>query len=220
MVVVLKKIEDAALLHQERDKIESSLAILDDVLALGVGGLSAVLKVLEAVILEDFLDDFGDCFLLKNLTIGGTSEKPGPGNDFGMVVAKTIIAGGGGKTADETVPVTLFIGRELNGKSHLLADNVFESNGMVFGNEFGGEMEEPRDALATEKAHEEQGVFAERCVELNEPIFLSEHCHGTLPSNQASRLPEPSFPVPSKKRRASQEKSATRECIPRTSAAR
>ncbi len=52
VLIVLKEIENAIFLHQASDKIVGSLAVLDNVFALGVTALSAVLKILEAVVLE------------------------------------------------------------------------------------------------------------------------------------------------------------------------
>src|SRR5229473_6371622 len=130
---MLKEIEDAVLLHQARDKIESGLAILDNIFALGVAALGEVLKILEAVILKHFLDDLGDSFLLENLTVGGAGEKPEPRNDFGTVIAEAIVAAHAGKAADVTIPVTLVFAGMVDLERHLFTDNVFERDGMVFG---------------------------------------------------------------------------------------
>src|SRR6266566_877555 len=109
ILIVLKEIEDAALFHQARDKVEGSLAILDDVFALRVTALGAVLKILKAVVLEHFFYDLGDGFLLENLAISGARQEPEPRNDFGVVVGKTAVATYESKTAHETVPITMFM---------------------------------------------------------------------------------------------------------------
>src|ERR1700687_432894 len=133
ILIMLKEIEDAVLLHQARDKVESGLPVLHDVFALWVGALGTVLEVLKAVILEDFLDDFGNCLLLENLAIGSAGEKPEPRDDFRLVVAKAIVAAGRCETAYKAIPMALVIANLLNGESYLLTDNVFKRDGMIFG---------------------------------------------------------------------------------------
>src|SRR6266568_34075 len=133
VLVVLKEIEDAVLFHQARDKVEGSLAILDDVFALGVGALRTVLEVLKAVVLEDFLDDLGDSFLLENLAISGARQEPEPRNDFRAVVTKSIVAAHTGKAAYVTIPETLVVAGQVKGDFYLLANNGLESDGMVLG---------------------------------------------------------------------------------------
>src|SRR6266568_757655 len=133
VLVVLKEIEDAVLSHQARDKVEGSLAILDDVFALGVAALGAVLEILEAVVLENFLDDLGDSFLLENLAISGARQEPEPRNDFRAVVTKSIVAAHTGKAAYVTIPETLVVAGQVKGDFYLLANNVLESDGMILG---------------------------------------------------------------------------------------
>src|SRR3989442_1246423 len=132
VLIVLKEIEDAVLLHQARDKVEGSLAILDDVFALGVGALGTVLEVLKAVVLEDFLDDLGDSFLLENLAISGARQEPEPRNNFRAVVTKSIVAAHARETAHKAIPMPLVIAGVVDLERHLFTDNVFKVNGMVF----------------------------------------------------------------------------------------
>src|SRR6266851_4016772 len=169
---MLKEIEDAVLLHQARDKIESGLAILDNIFALGVATLGEVLKILEAVILEDFLNDFGDGFLLENLAIGGAGKEPEPGNNLSVVVAETVVATNTGKAAYKAIPMTLVIHGMVNGDGHLLADNVLERNRMVFGEKLGGEMKWLGDPLVAAKILKQEDVLAERRINCNQSFFL------------------------------------------------
>src|SRR4029077_3203370 len=100
-LIVLEEIEDAVFLHQARDKVEGGLAILNDVFTLRVTALGAVLEILEAVVLKNFLDDFGNGFLLEGLAVGGAREEPEPGNNFSAIVAETIVAANASETAHE-----------------------------------------------------------------------------------------------------------------------
>src|SRR6266581_5989765 len=136
VLVVLKEIEDAVLFHQARDKVEGSLAILDDVFALGVGALGTVLEVLEAVVLKNLLDDLGDRFLLENLAIGGAREEPKPGHDFGAVVTEAIVTANASKAAYKAIPVPLVIARMLDRDCHLLANDILEGDGVNLGQKF------------------------------------------------------------------------------------
>src|SRR6266699_635052 len=137
VLVVLKEIEDAVLFHEARDKVEGSLAILDDVFALGVAALGAVLEILEAVVLENFLDDLGDSFLLENLAISGARQEPEPRNNFRAVVTKSIVAAHARETAHKAIPMPLVIAGVVDLERHLFTDNVFKGNGVVFREEIG-----------------------------------------------------------------------------------
>jgi len=148
---MLKEIEDAVLLHQARDKIESGLAILDNIFALGVAALGEVLKVLEAVILKHFLDDLGDGLLLKNLAIGGACEEPEPRDDFCLIVAKAVIPTGATETAYEAIPMTLIIAGMLDLEGYLLADDIFEGNRVVFGEQLRCHVKEFGNTLSGDK---------------------------------------------------------------------
>src|SRR6266567_7364891 len=151
VLVVLKEIEDAVLFHQARDKVEGSLAILDDVFALGVGALGTVLEVLEAVVLKNLLDDLGDSFLLENLAIGGAREEPEPRNNFCLIVAKAVIPTGATKTAYEAIPMTLIIAGMLDLEGYLLADDIFEGNRVVFGEQLRCHVKEFGNTLSGDK---------------------------------------------------------------------
>ena len=142
VLVVLEEIEDAALLHQARDKIECSFAILNNVFPLRVAALRAILKILKAMILKDFLDDFGDGLLLKNLAIGCAREEPEPGNNFSTIMAKAVVATYTSKAADKTVPMTLAIPSMVHRDGHLLADDVLVDYGVIFRQKFDGKTEE------------------------------------------------------------------------------
>jgi len=132
-LVVLKEIEDAILLHQTGNKVESGLAILDDVFALRVTGLGAVLKILKAVVLKNFLNDVGDRFLLENLAIGGAREEPEPGDDFSAVIAEAVVAAYASKTGDKTIPMALVVTRVMKTKGHLFSHNILVPNGVLLG---------------------------------------------------------------------------------------
>jgi hypothetical protein len=84
------------------------------------------------MILEDFFHDFGHGFLLKNLAVGGAREKPEPRNNLGVIVAEAVVTPGASETANETIPVTHVIASLVKRDSHLLANNIFLSYGMVF----------------------------------------------------------------------------------------
>src|SRR6267154_429615 len=114
VLIVLKEIENAIFLHQASDKIVGSLAVLDDVFALGVTALSAVLKILEAVVLEDFFDDFGNSLILKNLAIGGTRQEPQPRNDFRTLTSEPIVTAQTGEPAHVSIPGSLVVARIVN----------------------------------------------------------------------------------------------------------
>src|SRR5713101_276717 len=135
VLIVLEEIEDAVLFHQARDKVEGGLAILDNVFALGIAALGAVLKILKAVVLKNFFHDFGNSLLLKNLAIGGTGEEPEPGDNFGVVITEAIVTAHASEAADKAIPIPLVITGMVDLESHLLADNVLERDGMVFGEE-------------------------------------------------------------------------------------
>jgi len=169
---MLKEIEDAVLLHQARDKIESGLAILDNIFALGVAALGEVLKILEAVILKHFLDDLGDGFLLENLAIGGAGEEPEPRNDFGTVIAEAIVAAHASETADEAIPMALVIPGVMDLESDLLSDDVFEGDRVIFREQIGGEMKELRYAFVTAEAKQQKSVLAQRGLDGDETLLL------------------------------------------------
>src|SRR6266436_2808786 len=141
VLIVLKEIEDAVLFHQTRHKIKSGLAVLDDVFALGVTALGAILKILEAVVLKDFLDDFGNGFLLENLAISGAREEPKPRNNLCPVMGKAVVASNAGEAAYKTIPVPHVIVCMVDLQGHLLADNVLEGNGMILRKKVECEME-------------------------------------------------------------------------------
>src|SRR5216684_2308086 len=109
VLIVLKEIEDAVFLHQAGDKVEGGLAILNDVFTLGVAALGAVLKILEAVVLKNFFDDFGNRFLLEDLAVGSACEEPDPRNNFSSVIAETIVAAHASETAHKAIPMPLVI---------------------------------------------------------------------------------------------------------------
>src|SRR5208283_1589816 len=161
-LVMLEEIEDSVFLHEAGNKIEGRLTVLDDIFSLGVGGLGAVLKILKTMILENFLDDFWNGFLLKDLAIGGASEKPKPGNDFGLVVAEAVVAANGGEAADKAIPETLVGAGQVYREGHLFADDVLERDGVVFGKEFHGKMEQFRDGFMAAEIVQQQDVAAQR----------------------------------------------------------
>src|SRR5712691_1271256 len=70
----------------------------------------------------------------------------------------------------------LVIARMVDLKSHLLTDNVFEGDRVVFGEQIGREMEWLRDCLMPAKALKKESIFAERRQQRNESVLLSV-CH-------------------------------------------
>src|SRR5712692_7180098 len=146
VLIVLKEIADAVFLHQAGDKVEGGLAILNDVFTLGVAALGAVLKIPEAVVLKNFFDDFGNRFFQEDLAVGSACEEPDPRNNFSSVVAETIVAAHASETAHKAIPMPLVIAVVLHLQGHLLANNVLEGNGVVFGKKICREMKELRHA--------------------------------------------------------------------------
>src|SRR6266571_1264179 len=172
VLIVLKEIEDAVLFHQPREKVECSLAVLDDVFTLGVAGLGAVLEILKTVVLENFLNDLGDGLLLKNLAIRGAREEPKPGDNFSTVIAEAIVAAHAGKAVNKAIPMPLFITGVVDLEGHLLADNVLEGNGMIFRKQIRGKMKKLRHAFVTAEALQKKSVLAERGKDGHEALLL------------------------------------------------
>jgi hypothetical protein len=145
---------------------------LDDVFALRVTALSAILKILEAMVLKNFFDDFGDRFLLENLAIGGAREEPEPRNNFSTVMGKAVVATYGSEAAYKAIPMTKVIAGVVDLEGHLLADNVLEGNGMIFGKEIGGEMKELRHTFVAAEAKKKERVLAKRGLDSDETFLL------------------------------------------------
>jgi hypothetical protein len=171
-LVVLEEIENPVLLHEARDEIEGGLAVLHDILALHVGGLGFVLKIVKAEVVEDLLQNVGNGFLLEDFTVGGACEKPGPGNDFSTVVAEALVAADEGKAADKTVPVALAVVRHTHADGDALADDVLRDDGVIFGEQVRAEMEKAGHGFAAAETLEEQNVLAEGRVDADEAIVL------------------------------------------------
>jgi hypothetical protein len=172
VLIVLEEIKDAVFLHQARDKIEGGLSILNYVFTLWVAALGAVLEILEAMVLKNFLDDFGNGFLLEDLAVGSAREEPGPGNNFGAIVAETIVAADASETAHEAIPMALVVAGVVDLESHLLADDVLEGDGMILGKEIGREMKKLRHAFMAAEAMQKESVLAERGFDGHEALLL------------------------------------------------
>src|SRR5215469_26732 len=137
VLVVLEEIEDPVLFHQTRNKVEGGFAVLDDVFALGISSLSAVLKVLKGVILEDFLDNLGDGLLLENLAVGGAREEPEPGNNFSVVTREAVVATNARESANKPIPVPLVSANVLRLDGNSLADNILKRYGVILREQIG-----------------------------------------------------------------------------------
>ena len=160
ILIVLEEIENAGLLHQAGDKVESGFAILDHILALWIAGLRAVLEILKAVVLEDFLNDFGDGFLLKNLAVGCAREEPQPRNNFGMVVTETVVAAGASETTDEAIPMALVaVSGVLDMKGNLFAHDISKGDGMILRKKVYRKTKKLGYSLVAAEAAQEQRVF-------------------------------------------------------------
>ena len=76
VLVVLKIVIDAFLLHEPTDKVEICLPVLDAVLPGSVLPAEGIFDICKAVLLAYCLDDVRGCFFLEDTAIGRAGEKP------------------------------------------------------------------------------------------------------------------------------------------------
>jgi hypothetical protein len=91
---VFEEIQQAVLFHQSRHKIEIRFPILDAVVARFEAALQLQLIIGESQVFKDLLDDVRDGFLLKDSTVRGPREEPGPGHHGGPIVRQPPVASG------------------------------------------------------------------------------------------------------------------------------
>jgi hypothetical protein len=75
---VFEEIVDPFEFHEPADKIQIRFAVLDTVVPLSVGAIETVIKIGEAMVAKQLLDDIGNRHLLKDSAISGQAEKPEP----------------------------------------------------------------------------------------------------------------------------------------------
>src|SRR5665213_2356413 len=97
---MLEVIVNAQVLHQTADEVEIGFAVLDAVLQGSIGPGQAVLKISEAMILEDFFNNVGNRHLLKDAAIRRAGQEPQPGNQGGMILRVAILILGLDEAAD------------------------------------------------------------------------------------------------------------------------
>src|SRR5580704_4180509 len=114
ILFVFEEIKDAVLLHEARNEVEVRFAILNAVFTLLKVALQRILEIPEAAILEDFCHDVRNSHVLEDTAIGVPGEKPGPGNNLGMIVSKPSVHAYLGKPAHKTIQVALASIREID----------------------------------------------------------------------------------------------------------
>src|SRR5215475_2551424 len=177
---VLEEVKDSLFLHQPRDEIEISLAVLYAIFARLEGAIEAAGEIGETVIFENLRDDVGHGHVLKNAAIAGAGQRPEPGDERGVIRGEN--SGGHSafkrrraslrERADDPVDVARRPVAEENGDRRLLADYRIELNRAVLGVHRQLEMKGPGDSLFAVEALQQQFIHGERRVNSDKPVVL------------------------------------------------
>jgi hypothetical protein len=181
---VLEEIEDALFLEQSRDEIESTLTILDTVLALDLARLKVPkLEIGVAVALEDVGDDLLDTLLLIDATVGGEREEPEPRDHLEAILGQSLgVAGPLGEAGDPTMEISEDAVVALKADADGLTQQVLERNGGIVREEIKLEAERHGDAFLSPKAAKEEDIRPQRSGEVHRTVEMSKH-DAALPGN-------------------------------------
>ena len=142
-----EEVVDAFFFHKAADEIEVGLAVLDAVVAGGEIAVEAQFEIVESEIFENLLDNVGNLLVLEDFAIGRARQKPGPGNHLGSIGGEAAVLRTLGEAADEAVPVPLGTIRVKDSERDIFANDVFEFQGIVFGQEVEIEVKELGDGF-------------------------------------------------------------------------
>ena len=171
---LLEEIVDALLLHQPADKVEVRLPVLNAVIQFTVGRRQRERNIIEAVVLENLLDDarhghflgrFGH-HRMENPAIRRARQKPEPRHDRGLVNAEPLGAGTLHEGTD--VPAELpFLGaaahiRHAPANGDALADQLQKIHRRLFAEEFCLHLKRTTQLLGDVEALEQEFVLAQR----------------------------------------------------------
>jgi hypothetical protein len=129
---LLEEIVNAFLFHEARDEVEIRLAVLDAVISRGEVAVELEFEIAKVQVFENLLDNVWNFFVLEDAAIGGPGQEPKPRDHLGVVCSEFAILVPLREAADETVPVAVFAVGVLNGNTYRFADDILETEGVVF----------------------------------------------------------------------------------------
>ena len=112
-VTVFEVVENALVLHQPRDEIESRFVVLHAIFPFVVGTFQIVAKIAEAEIRKHRLDDFGHGLILKDATVGGLRQQPQPRMNLCVITREPRVRFFLDETANDPIEVMLRVVREI-----------------------------------------------------------------------------------------------------------
>ncbi len=130
---MLEEVEDAILLHEPRDEIEVGLAVLDAVLHRRVAAVEREVEVLKAAVLKDLLQDVANFLVVEDFAVRIAGQRPGPGNDFHLVMDEIRVGTTLRKVAYHAIEVARGVVRLRYRDGYVLADDLGKVDWALFG---------------------------------------------------------------------------------------